>query len=61
MRTPEALAGVDNKMAYSFPMEKGVKGVVFDAWVPPLEGPHGFLPQDQLIALEYKLIHYHKE
>ena len=46
------LSGADDKMAYSFPMGKGVTGVVFDAWVPPREGPHGFLPQEQMIALD---------
>lgn len=46
------LEDVDDKMAYSFPMGDGVTGVVFDAWVPESEGPHGFLPQNQAVALE---------
>jgi 3',5'-cyclic AMP phosphodiesterase CpdA len=46
------LEGVGDKLAYSFEMGPGVKGVVFDAWVPPEEGPHGFLSQRQIIAFE---------
>ncbi len=45
-------AGVEKKLAYSFPMGPGVEGVTFDAWVPPEEGPHGFLPQNQVVAFE---------
>ena len=48
----DPLPGVEGKLAYSFTMGPGVDGVVFDAWVPPDEGPHGFLPQDQIIAFE---------
>ena len=49
------LEGVKRKMAYSFPMSQDVEGVVFDAWVPPDDGPHGFLPQNQVVALEQML------
>lgn len=44
-----------DKLAYSFPMGSGVTGVVFDAWVPPNEGPHGYLGQDQVTAFSHLL------
>jgi 3',5'-cyclic-AMP phosphodiesterase len=46
------LENVEDKLAYSFQMGPGVTGVVFDAWVPPEEGPHGFLSQNQLLSFE---------
>lgn len=46
------LEGVGDKLAYSFQMGDGVTGVVFDAWVPPEMGPHGFLSQSQVMAFE---------
>lgn len=55
MRQPGNMAmldGVEDKQAYSFPMGDGVTGIVFDAWVPEEEGPHGFLAQEQIIAFE---------
>lgn len=54
MRQPEfaSLRGVEDKQAYCFSMGDDVLGVVFDAWVPEEEGPHGVLPQNQIIAFE---------
>lgn len=43
---------VGDKLAYSFSMGAGLTGAVFDAWVPPDDGPHGFLSQSQVIAFE---------
>jgi len=48
----DPLPGIVDKQAYSFSMGQGVTGVMFDAWVPETEGPHGFLPLDQLAAFE---------
>ncbi|MDF1816104.1 MAG: metallophosphoesterase [Verrucomicrobiales bacterium] len=46
------LKGVGDKLAYAFRMGPRATGVVFDGWVAPDQGPHGFLSQSQVIAFE---------
>ncbi|MEO0415288.1 MAG: metallophosphoesterase [Verrucomicrobiota bacterium] len=50
VQEPNSLSDDAGRLCYHFPMGEGIEAFILDAKVPEKEGPHGFLPQEQIDA-----------